>query len=31
MRRMKHNISITFRIRNDVRRLPLWLHLKKCI
>ena len=28
---MKHNISITFRIRNDVRRLPLWVHLKKCI
>ena len=28
---MKHNISITFQIRNDVRRLPLWLHLKKCI
>ena len=28
---MKHNIVITFQIRNDVRRLPLWLHLKKCI
>lgn len=31
MRCMKHNISITFQIRNDVRRLPLWVHLKKCI
>ena len=28
---MKHNIVISFQIRNDVRRLPLWLHLKKCI
>ena len=28
---MKHHIAITFKIRNDVRRLPLWLHLKKCI
>lgn len=28
---MKHNIVISFRIASDVRRLPLWLHLKKCI
>ena len=28
---MKHNIAITFKIRNDIRRLPLWVHLKKCI
>ena len=28
---MKHNIVITFRIEKGVRRLPLWLHLKKCI
>ena len=28
---MKHNIVITFQIEKGVRRLPLWLHLKKCI
>ena len=28
---MKHNIVITFQIGKDVRRLPLWLHIKKCI
>ena len=28
---MKHNIAITFKLRSDVRRLPLWVHLKKCI
>ena len=28
---MKHNIAITFQIRKDVRRLPIWVHLKKCI
>ena len=28
---MKHNIAITFKIRNDIRRLPLWVHIKKCI
>ena len=28
---MKHNIVITFQIAKGVRRLPLWLHLKKCI
>ena len=28
---MKHNIVITFRTQKGVRRLPLWLHLKKCI
>ncbi|MBR6412988.1 MAG: rRNA maturation RNase YbeY [Oscillospiraceae bacterium] len=28
---MKHNIVITFRTEKSVRRLPLWLHLKKCI
>ena len=31
MKQMKHNIVITFRIEKGVRRLPLWLHLKKCI
>ena len=28
---MKHNIVITFQIGKDVRRLPLWLHIKKCV
>ena len=28
---MKNNIVITFHIEKGVRRLPLWLHLKKCI
>ncbi len=28
---MKNNIVITFQIENGIRRLPLWLHLKKCI
>ena len=28
---MKNNIVITFRIEKGIRRLPLWLHLKKCI
>ena len=28
---MKNNIVITFRIEKSVRRLPLWMHLKKCI
>ena len=28
---MKNNIVITFRVQNKIRRLPLWLHLKKCI
>ena len=31
MNAMKHNIVITFQIEKGVRRLPLWLHLKKCI
>ena len=31
MSAMKHNIVITFQIEKGVRRLPLWLHLKKCI
>ena len=31
MNPMKHNIVITFQIEKGVRRLPLWLHLKKCI
>ena len=31
MKPMKHNIVITFQIEKGVRRLPLWLHLKKCI
>ena len=28
---MKNKIVITFQIEKGVRRLPLWLHLKKCI
>lgn len=28
---MKNNIVITFQMDKSVRRLPLWLHLKKCI
>ena len=28
---MKHKIVITFQIEKGVRRLPLWMHLKKCI
>lgn len=28
---MKHNIVITFQIDSGIRRLPLWVHLKKCI
>ena len=28
---MKNNIVITFQINEKIRRLPLWLHLKKCI
>ena len=28
---MKHNIVISFRIVGGIRRLPLWMHLKKCI
>ena len=28
---MKNNNVITFRIEKGIRRLPLWLHLKKCI
>ena len=28
---MKHNIVISFQTQKGVRRLPLWLHLKKCI
>ena len=28
---MKNNIVITFQIHEKIRRLPLWLHLKKCI
>ncbi len=28
---MKNNIVISFRTEKGVRRLPLWLHLKKCI
>lgn len=31
MNPMKHNIVITFQIEKGIRRLPLWLHLKKCI
>ena len=31
MNAMKHRIVITFQIEKGVRRLPLWLHLKKCI
>ena len=28
---MKNNIVITFQIHKDIRRLPLWAHIKKCI
>ena len=28
---MKHKIVITFQVEKGVRRLPLWMHLKKCI
>lgn len=28
---MKNNIVITFHVNQNIRRLPLWLHLKKCI
>lgn len=28
---MKNNIVITFQVEKGIRRLPLWLHLKKCI
>ena len=28
---MKNNIVITFRVEKGIRRLPLWMHLKKCI
>ena len=28
---MKHNIVISFQIGKGIRRLPLWLHLKKCV
>lgn len=28
---MKNNIVITFQIEKGIRRLPLWLHIKKCI
>ena len=28
---MKNNIVITFQLAKGIRRLPLWLHLKKCI
>ena len=28
---MKHKLVITFRIEPGIRRLPLWLHLKKSI
>ena len=31
MSAMKNNIVITFQIAKGIRRLPLWLHLKKCI
>ena len=31
MNDMKHKIVITFQIEKGVRRLPLWMHLKKCI
>ena len=31
MNSMKNNIVITFRIEKSVRRLPLWMNLKKCI
>ena len=31
MNRMKNNIVITFQLGKGIRRLPLWLHLKKCI
>ncbi len=31
MNPMKNKIVITFQIEKGVRRLPLWLHLKKCI
>jgi probable rRNA maturation factor len=31
MKGMKHNIVITFRTGKGIRRLPLWMHLKKCI
>ena len=31
MEKRKNHIVISFRIENGVRRLPLWLHLKKCI
>ena len=31
MNQMKHKIVITFQIGKGIRRLPLWLHLKKCI
>lgn len=31
MKAMKNSIVITFQIEKHVRRLPLWLHLKKCI
>lgn len=28
---MKNNIVISFQTESGVRRLPLWIHLKKCI
>ncbi len=28
---MRHNLAITFRIAGGIRRLPLWLHIRKCI
>ena len=31
MNDMKHKIVITFQVEKGVRRLPLWMHLKKCI
>lgn len=31
MNAMKNNIVITFQIEKGIRRLPLWMHLKKCI
>ena len=31
MKLMKNNIVISFQIAKGIRRLPLWLHLKKCI